>query len=76
MSFNVQRRYMDVAFFNIEKKTAPPESNGSNIFLVILATVAVTVTVIGVAYCAGVKAGAINPICCEGALDFDFNFNG
>jgi H+/Cl- antiporter ClcA len=71
MSFNVEKRYQDIAFFNIEQKPPPKKSNT---IAVVAITVVATVALLAVGYVAGAKAGLFAPPCCVGALDFDFEF--
>ncbi|WP_375208185.1 hypothetical protein [Hyphococcus sp.] len=75
MSLDAEKRYMDVAFFNIGEKSAPPEKKNRPL-ITILATVAATLVVIAVAYCAGWRAGVFAAPCCLGPIDLQFEFDG
>lgn len=73
MGFRTEKRYQDIAFFNIEQKSTPPKK--CNLAVVIMVTVAVTVTVTAIGF-VGVKViSHLHQPCCIGALDLDFDFN-
>lgn len=72
MSFSVEKRYQDIAFFNIEQKPQPKKK--TNILVVVAVTAIATVALVAVGFIAGAKAGLVTPPCCIGALDFDFDF--
>ncbi len=74
MSFTEQRRYQDIAIINIGGKSKP--KNKTNPLVTIFATVAVTLTVIIIAYCAGWRAGVFAAPCCIGPIDLQFDFEG
>lgn len=73
MSLNVEKRYQDIAFFNIEQKAPPPKK--ANLACVVLITVSVTVMLLGIGFVIGKKAGVLPQSCCFGALALDFDFD-
>lgn len=76
MPNNVKKNFQDIAFFNIEK-SAPAAEKKCNIALVVGVTIIVTVSLIVIGYCLGVRVGWFEPACCsplDVPLDFDFDF--
>ena len=72
MNFPTEKRYQDIAFFNIEKKS-PPEEKKTHPASIILATIIATLALLAIGYCVGVKMGAFTPPCCL-ALEYEFEF--
>ena len=75
MSLDAEKRYQDIAFFNLEKKSAAPEKK-SNVMTIIAVSVLVTVVLLAIGYCAGLKAGYFAAPCCFGPLELQFDFEG
>ncbi len=75
MSLGAKRSYQDIAFFNIEKKSSAPEKKTS-LTVIIGVSVLVTVLLLGIGYCAGLKAGYFAAPCCVGPLELQFDFEG
>lgn len=76
--FHDRPGYQDIAIFDMRDGVAKTKAGKSNPFVVILATVLVTVLLIAVGYFACLKAGLIAPPsepCCFGVLELDFDFN-
>lgn len=77
-NFRDQRRYQDIAIFDMRDGSEDTKTRKSNPFVVILVTVLVTVLLIAVGYFACLKTGLIAPPpdpCCFGVLELDFDFN-
>ncbi len=72
MRFQEEKRFQDIAFFQINK--APPPPKRPSPLTIIAITVLITILVLAIGYAAGVRAGAIEPSCCDGAFNFDFDF--
>ena len=73
MSFNTEKRFMDVGFFNIDRTPTPPEKK-TNLLIIIVITATITMTIAAIAYCAGWRAGIFAAPCCL-PLDLDLNFD-
>ncbi len=72
MSDKTDKRYQDIAFFHIEKPSPPAKK--SHPLRDAAIAMAIAVILIGIGYFAGLQAGAFEPSCCSGVLDFDFDF--
>jgi hypothetical protein len=75
VSFTEQRRYQDIAIFNIRDDSTPRQKK-SNPLVTIAVTVAVTLIVVAAAYWAGWRAGIFAAPCCIGSLDFQIELDG
>ena len=75
LTFYTEKRFQDIAFFHIEKPAPPPKK--SNPLAVAAAGAFAAVILVGIGYCAGLKAGWVEPPCClplDLGFDFDFEF--